>query len=1357
MSDIDCRNDCALPLRFPRRPGENLLIGHGDDCPCCSRPKSVSEDNRPALSRFNYRIGTYGSIREFLFHHINKTPELQNWTHRAPDDPAVALLEGAAILGDILTFYQETYANEAFLRTAQWRDSIADLVRLLGYRLSPAVGGNAIFAFEIKKDETVVIPAGFPLKATLEKPPKPSDFETTEEITAYPWLSRFNLYRPLVQPDIAPTTTEFYIKAPNQLLTPVEFKAGDRLLMGEAVGASSTQVAQEPSQAEVGMAEAANTWILIYNQWALENANAALASAESLLAANSSLVDKIRKAADLTASEAKMRTVAKSITDLETDVANLINIAVECSATITTASQTSTTLTDMVSGIVRDPAAIPQVANADLQAIIATLDVEADRIKNAVGQAANEAGQNVSASADLQAFLGELANPGQAIIAGLTQAAIDTENESKAADIAAVEAGNKAVRLAAIAASSAAAGASDRVAASASAKEADRHAGMTVTEASQVKPAIIALNNEAVTVAASTGLDVFLATLTGGLSLVFTAATAPARLAAWVNAYNRAITEADDGETAAENTKLKTAETVGNLSDSATKAADQSIKDREDAIKAIEKADRLASDAKTAAENMAYWRGQLLAFLGSGSISLLAAALTTKDYAENYVKSVKNVVNAIKALHTEDLREAIMPSSGVKDDEKNPARLKNAEIVIVDSIRELHGQKIFKIKGALKRTTGVSKLAAFKLGRSFHHFGYNGPPKTTKTDESTTSTATTTPTDGGTTTTVTNPPIPEVNIAFSRLLSGSTTSDETAVIYPGNENTSRIVSPSLRKLEFPLDSEVPDIVPGTTMVFQTTLYGSPNSSRRSEFTLVRKIKQVKPATQTWGLMTGSVSMVTLDKPLVVLENDIRYRIADIRDFMLYEAVSPLLTVKCVQEETKALKGTELNYYSTADEVMTLKDRRIMIYKPDGEPYLRNISEVPSMFLLETAGFKQLRRIRLSESVDYGDFPNLGPFADVFGNLVDANEGKRMPEVVIGSGDAMQIFQNFKLPKAPLTYHLVSENTPPESPELQIYVDGRQWTRVDSFFGRGKDEQIYIVRQDAQNNSWVQFGDGTTGARLTSGVDNVTAVYRIGDGAFGPLKDDTKVQASAKLKNLDKIQMPMEATGGTEPESGDSARIAAPAKVQSLGRIVSLRDYEAEALAIPGVVSAHASWQLRGGVPTVVVTVLMETGRSFEVNTGEGSVNHVLNKYDDKRGAGRNPVLVEAGRRVYVAVSVDYALKSGYRSDVVEPAIRRALGVNYAKPDRDEDQTGLFSLRRRTFGGREYASTVEGWVQNVDGVLWARTTALAKLPETDDPTSIILPSSIELSAVVTCAVSRILSLYDEHLTLKEVAS
>src|SRR4051794_39664395 len=113
--------------------------------------------NRPGLPRIAYRIGRYADFLEAMTRGIDAAPELAAWTHREADDPAIALMQGAAILGDILTFYQEHYANEAFLRTAAWRESVAELVRLTGYRLAPGIGGRATLAFEARGDQPVSI------------------------------------------------------------------------------------------------------------------------------------------------------------------------------------------------------------------------------------------------------------------------------------------------------------------------------------------------------------------------------------------------------------------------------------------------------------------------------------------------------------------------------------------------------------------------------------------------------------------------------------------------------------------------------------------------------------------------------------------------------------------------------------------------------------------------------------------------------------------------------------------------------------------------------------------------------------------------------------------------------------------------------------------------------------------------------------------------------------------------------------------------------------------------------------------------------------------------------------------------
>lgn len=915
MSDRDCRNDCTVPLRFPRRPGIELPRGHEEGCPCCSTvPGHISQDNRPALSRFNYRIGTYGSIREFLFHHIDKTPNLQRWTHRAADDPAVALLEGASILGDILTFYQETYANEAFLRTATWRDSIAALVRLLGYRLSPAVGGKAVFAFELKKDEPVVIPVGFPLKATLEELPKPAEFEATEEITAYPWLNRFNLFRPLTGGDITPETTEFYISSPDQLIAPIDLKVGDRLMIGDA-----------PSN------------------------------------------------------------------------------------------------------------------------------------------------------------------------------------------------------------------------------------------------------------------------------------------------------------------------------------------------------------------------------------------MVARDFA-----------------------------------------IANAEIVIIHSIRKQHHHTYYRIKGTLKRTVNVGQLSAYRLGRTFHHFGYNSPAKIVNPSAQLTSSATTTPASGSTPArTTTTSEIPTQNVPMSRPVHTSS-----------NTFVDSTVSPAISNSDFPIDSEVKDLTAGIPIIIQAPytypLFFLFLGQQLPLQTTVRTISNIRSLTMQWGGINGTISLISLSAELGSDVGNTAFM--QIADALFHEVTSPMFSLKRAKTETIRTSGNTLNFYGMAKEAQTLKSRRIMLDTPDEGPKTLIVTDVLVTPVPGTESIPQLYPITLSESVEYSDFPNEKPLVTVFGNLVDANEGKTLPETPIGSGDATKVFQNFKLPKAPLTYHIVPGNTPSETPEIAVYVDGREWRQVDSFFGRGKDEHIYIVREDAYGNSWVQFGDGKSGARLSHGVNNVTAVFRTGDGAYGPLKADTKVQASAKLKNLDKVGMPMEATGGAPPEDGNNARNAAPGKVQSLGRIVSVKDYESEAAAIPGVASASAAWQLVDNVPAVVVTVLMETGRSAEI----AAVRETLNVYSTQRGAARDAIDVVLGKRMYVRIAVHYALRPTYRTDVVEPMIRRALGVNVGKTTREEDQTGLFSLRRRRFGGREYASSIEGTVQNVEGVLWASTVAFTALSDADDPAAIVLPSTSILDSIVACDNGHILSLFDKHLMVTAVA-
>ncbi|MEO8010223.1 MAG: hypothetical protein ABI650_01120, partial [Dokdonella sp.] len=206
------------------------MSGCGNDCTDVPKfPRAIA--NRPGLDAIDYRIGDYTAMRAHLLAAIDAAPELAAWTHRRADDPGIALVEASAIVGDILSLYQQTYANEAFLRTAAWRDTVAELVRVIGYRLAPGLGGRARFAIAVKGLSPVTLPIDFAITAKLPSAPKPAQFEATQALVARPALSKFHLYRPRYVPSIVNGSDTFQLDIGND----IALAKGDRLLVGTAV------------------------------------------------------------------------------------------------------------------------------------------------------------------------------------------------------------------------------------------------------------------------------------------------------------------------------------------------------------------------------------------------------------------------------------------------------------------------------------------------------------------------------------------------------------------------------------------------------------------------------------------------------------------------------------------------------------------------------------------------------------------------------------------------------------------------------------------------------------------------------------------------------------------------------------------------------------------------------------------------------------------------------------------------------------------------------------------------------------------------------------------------------------------
>ena len=124
-------------------------------CGCCAgRTAQTARElsNRPGLTAIAYRVGTQAQFKQRMLaplgHWAGGAGALQT---REDDDFAIACLDAWATVADVLTFYQERLANEAYLRTATERLSLVHLARAIGYELQPGVAASTSLAFTLEE------------------------------------------------------------------------------------------------------------------------------------------------------------------------------------------------------------------------------------------------------------------------------------------------------------------------------------------------------------------------------------------------------------------------------------------------------------------------------------------------------------------------------------------------------------------------------------------------------------------------------------------------------------------------------------------------------------------------------------------------------------------------------------------------------------------------------------------------------------------------------------------------------------------------------------------------------------------------------------------------------------------------------------------------------------------------------------------------------------------------------------------------------------------------------------------------------------------------------------------------------
>jgi uncharacterized phage protein gp47/JayE len=496
----------------------------------------------------------------------------------------------------------------------------------------------------------------------------------------------------------------------------------------------------------------------------------------------------------------------------------------------------------------------------------------------------------------------------------------------------------------------------------------------------------------------------------------------------------------------------------------------------------------------------------------------------------------------------------------------------------------------------------------------------------------------------------------------------------TTVMPPGSSTpvSYDLSLPAATQLD--LDSVYDDLRVGTHLLLPV---------RSARQTVVGTITAVQHVARSLGPVTGTVTRVTLDQSTPAID--------DVRQFELYELDSPDLPF-LTSIYPDSFTGTRI--LVPLDQLSTLETNRqvvVMGTSPTGDlvGHLASVVAVTPVGPTND-GVKDHWQIDftpgLADSVE-------GWTASLSGNVVGATHGESVAGERLGAGDATASNQTFQLRKSPLTYVHLAGAPHGAASTLAVQVNGVLWSEIANFYTALPGDRAFTTRIDDDGTVTIEFGDGNAGARLGTSAP-VMANYRVGAGQGGNLPAGTLTSLSQRPVGLKAATNPIPASGGDDGEQREQIRLNAPNSVRTLGRIVSLRDFEDAAREHAGIRKAQASWHWNN-YEQVVRLVVAGVGGAHLTDLDQADL---LLDLDSRRDTNRTLLMADYTKVPVVVQATILAAVPGYAAADVRAAAERAL-------------SDLFAFDNRDFGQPVHLSDVYAAIQQATGVMGVDITRL----------------------------------------------
>jgi hypothetical protein len=312
------------------------------------------------------------------------------------------------------------------------------------------------------------------------------------------------------------------------------------------------------------------------------------------------------------------------------------------------------------------------------------------------------------------------------------------------------------------------------------------------------------------------------------------------------------------------------------------------------------------------------------------------------------------------------------------------------------------------------------------------------------------------------------------------------------------------------------------------------------------------------------------------------------------------------------------------------------------------------------------------------------------------NVALATAGASVTEIM-GNGSAATPNQTFTLRQSPLTY--VQASTPNgRQSTLTVRASGVAWSEVPTLYNQPATGQVYAIENESDGTSDVIFGDGVEGATLPTGQNNIIGYYRTGSGSAGNVAAGAITTLMQRPLGVSGVNNPQAATGGADPQSVDDVRSNAPQTVLTLGRAVSIADYQNFAATFAGIAEAYAIWIPSGTSRGVFITVASDGGTALPPgNPTLANLISALQSYSNPL----IPITAVSFMETLFGFSADVKYDSSYSQPAVQATIWQTLVTE-------------FSFDNRTFGQSVSGDEIAAVIQGVAGVIAVNVTGLTPL-------------------------------------------